>query len=453
MTGEIPFITYTKYIKDLDDALIVSFAAWTPEEQKRLYLKTLNAKDKAYFADAVYKRDRILFRIENYSIDIANGEVCFTLPVGRVYAVLTEELIEALKETRRANVYVEAQISDVVKTKYGKTKIYIDDIVIKIADLDTDMAKELLNVYPPIDLICYSLGYTPANEIKALIIPRILPIFKPFNLGVHVIQFTPPESGKTSTIRLLSEYINGYHALSFPSRAKLIGDARFNSYGLCYKYDVIFVEEFDKIHGKRVDEFKEDYEALLTGLEQGVWQREKSSKSDITYSNPVSFFIAGNSENADLSEYGLTAFAEDNRRKIRSIIERLTGVNAEPFVDRFAYVEIITESVKVMQYLNYDENKKVRYLPPAISRGIFAILTDKLKRDKYKTERKRKDRHFNTIKNILKTLQIEIEDADIEKLVNGETTFLKLFTAEADKPEAGELTEAELDKMLEGDVS
>jgi len=438
---ELPFITYDKYIRELDDALIISFRAFTPEDQKRLYAKILAANDKAYFAEAVFYNGRILFKIENYSIDIANAEVSFTLPAGRVYLELTEEVLEALKTVKAANVYVDAQISRIEKTRRGKTKIYIDDVIMKVADLNITYARELLKEYEPLDLICYALGYRPQPEIKALIIPRILPIFKPFNLGTHVIQFTPPETGKTTTIRLLSEFINGYHALSFPSRAKLIGDARFNSYGLCYKYDVIFVEEFDKIRGKRVDEFKEDYEALLTGLEQGVWQREKSSKSDISYSNPVSFFIAGNSENADLTEYGITAYAEDNRRKIQNIIEELTDVNAEPFISRFTYVEIITEPIKAMAYVNYNENNKPRYLPPAISRGIISILNERLKREKYRRETNRIVRHFNTLRNVLETLNIYFDENTLDNLVIGATTFLNAIKSgdikadESEKPE------------------
>jgi len=338
-----------------------------------------------------------------------------------------------LKITKDANVYVKAKVAGVIKEK-RKAKIYITDVKFIVADLNEEKAKELLNEYDPLTLLTYAIGYEPTPDVFGLILPRLLPIFKPFGLGVHVIQFTPPATGKTHTASTITQLENAYHSLSFPSRAKLIGDARRNSYGLCYKYNVLYIEEFDKISGVRADEFKEDYEVLLTGLEQGIWQREKSSKADISYTNPVSFCIFGNV--GLLEKYGFTVedYGKTHRDRVTETIETLTNINAKPFVQRFAYVEYITDEVNIMQYIVRNENNEPQFLHPAVSRGIIKILKDEVVKNavKPKAEKSRLDRHFNTLYSILKTLKLEFDDNTIEKLVNGELTFLDVFRKQKD---------------------
>ena len=451
---ELPLITVKRYVNDLDYGTILGFEAFDEETQKKLLRYVMNAKDPAYFTDAVYNHDYVIFRIERFAIDFNNDEVAFILKPGTVYLELSDEVIKALKTTKDANVYVKARIADVYKPKRGKAKIYIDDVKFVVADLDIDRAKELLNEYDPLTLLTYALGYQPTPEVYGLILPRLLPIFKPFGLGVHVIQFTPPATGKTHTASTITQLENAYHSLSFPSRAKLIGDARRNSYGLCYKYNVLYIEEFDKISGVRADEFKEDYEVLLTGLEQGLWQREKSSKADISYTNPVSFCIFGNV--GLLEKYGFTVedYGKTHRDRVTETIETLTNINAKPLVQRFAYVEYITDEVNIMQYIVRNENNEPQFLHPAVSRGILKILKEEVVKNaiKPKAENSRLDRHFNTIYSILKTLKIELDDDTIERLVHGRTTFLRVFrNTKTDVNINDEDDNVETDETIESD--
>ena len=447
--AELPLITVKRYVNELDYSIILGFEAFTEEEQRKLLKYVMNATDPAYFTDAVYNRDHLIFKIERFAIDFNNDEVAFILKPATVYLELSDEVIKALKTTKDANVYVKAQISDVYKPKRGKAKIYISDVKFIVADLNEEKAKELLNDYDPLTLLTYALGYEPTPDVYGLILPRLLPIFKPFGLGVHVIQFTPPATGKTHTALTITQLENTYHSLSFPSRAKLIGDARRNSYGLCYKYNVLYIEEFDKISGVRADEFKEDYEALLTGLEQGLWQREKSSKADISYTNPVSFCVFGNVRDKELTEYTVESHAETDREKIITLIEALTRINAKPFVQRFCYVEYITDEVNIMAYIKRNENNEPLFLHPAVSRGVIKILKDEVVKNavKPKAENSRFDRHFNTLRSILKTLKIELDDNTIERLVYGKTTFLDVFKTE--KQNVNTTTEVKAEKTAE----
>ena len=449
MTAELPLISFKKYVRDLDDALILGLKAFTEEKQRKVYQAMLNASDEIYFYDALRRQDVILFRLDGFSINFNTGEIAFKTKVAPIYYENVDELIPLLKKNVKSTLYVIARLSEVRKTRRGKTKIYTDEIKIVVGDYDEDMAKQLLSEYEPLDLICYAIGYEPTPEVKALLLPRLIPQFKPFGLPVNVMQFTPPETGKTHTAKMLTVITNSYHALNFPSRAKLIGDARFNSYGLCYKYDVIYVEEFEKMSGKKLDEFKEDYEALLTGLEQGKWQREKSSRTDIDYFNPVSFCLFGNVKDKSVDDYALDKLGDNARDKIKALIEELTGLNVAPFVQRFVYVEYLTEAPTIMRYILRNENNEPTYLHPAVSRAIFDILTHKCvsSASKPKAEVSRLDRHFNTLYSILKTLNVEIDDDTIERLVKGNTTFLQVLQDTKDAKETTEQKYEELDEM------
>ena len=449
---EIPLISVKKYLSKLDDGIILGFKAFDEEKQRKLLRYVNNAENQASFYKALKSGDYIIFRLEGWKIDLRFNEVAFTTKITPIFYDNVDEVVDILEQHVMATIYVKARLGKIRRFRSGHLKVYADEIRLIVADYDEETAKELLGEYLPLDLICYALGYRPTNEVKALILPRILPILKPFGMGVHIIQFTPPATGKSHTARVLSNLTNSYYCTSFPSRAKLIGDARFNSYGLCAKYDTIYIEELDKLSGKKVEEFREGYDALFTGMEQGVWQREKSSKTDISYTNPVSFCFFGNVRNEELPTT-LDAYTSSARNKIRTIIEDLTDVNAMPFIERFAYVEYLTKCESIMKYINVNENNETQYLHPAVSRAIFVLLREECvrKAKRPKPTRDRMDRHFNTVYSILQTLNVELDDYTIEKLVNGETTFYGVMV-NSKQNVTGELSEADLDKMLESDA-
>jgi len=428
--SKLPLVSVKRYVKELDDALIVSFNAFDYESQLKLLNWVKNTEDLVKFYIALKNKDYILFKINGFNINPIFDEVAFNTKVKPIYVKGVDDIIETLNEYKDSTIYVKARLDRAVKLQRGIVKFYASDVKFIVADYDDETAKELLNEYNPLDLICYALGYKPTPEIKALILPRVLPLFKPLGLPVNVIQFTAPESGKTHTAKMLSQLTNSYHSLQFPSRAKLIGDARFNRYGLCYTYDALYIEEFDKISGKRCDEFKEDYEALLTGLETGKWQREKSSKSDIDYFNPVSFCLFGNVKNKTLESYDLNQYTENSREYVSKYLEELTDLNIEPFLARFCYVEVLREPISCMKYILYDENNNPQCLHSKVSRSVFKLLQEWCVKESV-TKRQiksRYDRHFVNLFNILRVLEIEIDDHTLEQLINGSMTFYEVFT-------------------------
>ncbi len=121
--------------------------------------------------------------------------------------------------------------------KNGRFAYYVlEDVEIRTYRPKTDVAKELLENYEPLDLIAYALGYKPTPEVKALILPRILPLFttNEDSSGTHVLSLTSPGLGKSECAKILSELSQAYFSPFFPATTKLIGDARSNTYGLAY---------------------------------------------------------------------------------------------------------------------------------------------------------------------------------------------------------------------------
>jgi len=425
---DLPFVIVKQYIDGIDKSLIISFEAYDEKSQQKLKQLYDRSIDKLRFYKAVRYKEELIFKVERFSINYEYDSIVFHSPHGYLAMPIDEEVLNILIENRIYNAYVKCKLSKVI-SKRSNPIVLINDVEIYIADSDKDTAKELLNDYNPLDLICYALGYKPTNEVKGLTIPRIIPQFKPYGAS-NVISFTSPSTGKTETAKNLSELTPSYYATSFPSRAKLIGDARFNSYGLCHNFKTIYIEEFDKLYGDRAKEFQENYEILLTGMEQGIWQREKSSKTDISYKNTVSLCFMGNVSDRQLTDYSLENFECKHRKILSSILSENLRVNIKPFMERITYSEYLVIDYAIQRDLNIDEStNEVAYLNPIISRGIFEILMeDVLKIAKSKREEDRYDRHFNTLKAILKVLKIDnIDDYTIEKLVYGDMTFWDVF--------------------------
>lgn len=406
-------VSVRKYVPQIDDSLILSFQAFTPEEQKKLVELLERSTNKIKFHLAVKHEERILFKLERFTSNLKTDEILFILPCG--YGVKTyDNILDTLKDYDKVKMYI---MGDLLSYTDGDddTVAHLTNTKVIIANKNDSIAKEILKEHKPREILPYIFGYTYSPTVNALIIPRILGLFKVFGYAFHVLQFTPPASGKSHVCKIASELTNSYYSVAFPSRAKLIGDARYGSYGLCGIYDCIFIEEFDKLSGKRLDEFKENYEMLFTGMEQGVWQREKSSRYDINYKRNVSLVFVGNTiENIDLY---LRQINSTSRKILTDYISSF-GVNPVPFIERLGIVEILKECDSIMKYINYNSDNDVLYLHPAVSRSILDILQDTVSSNASKVikEGNRYDRHTNMLYNILKGLGYE--ELDVDRLKN-----------------------------------
>jgi len=421
---ELPLVSLHKYVEGLDDSAIITFQAFSEEKQLKLKELMDRANDQLKLERAYRKQQSIIFKPE--VIKLGKDFVYFKTKAGKLAIELTDDLLDCLIEFEGTSFYAKAKVVG----KYGKS-YKIDQLEIYTAEKDTDTAKELLQEYNPLDLLCYALGYKPEPEVKAVILPKLLSIFKPYEKAIHVVQFTSPRLGKTESAKLLAELSNGYYCGVLPKRTKLIYNASLGSYGLAYYYDTLFIDEFDKLSGQRLADFKESYEILLSGMDNGIWQRESSSSKASDFKRYVGLCFMGNIRNHELPTADITSYHSNARKKLEELLKSYGIDYPNPFIERISYVEFLNVSWQIYRAINYNGSNLVSYLNPAVSRGIIEILRAEAKKvAPAKKVECQLDYHFNCLKAVLTVLGLELDDDTIEKLVKGELTFWNAIVEE-----------------------
>jgi len=108
-----------------------------------------------------------------------------------------------------------------------------------------ETARKLINVYAPIEVIIRGLGYIYKPEVERLLLPRIMPLAVdeyPF----HVVQLTPPESGKTYFGIWAMKTAGWFYTTSCPTPAGMFYDARSGVYGFATISNGVIFDEVDK---------------------------------------------------------------------------------------------------------------------------------------------------------------------------------------------------------------
>jgi len=443
---ELPFITLKRYIKELTDEQIITFEAWTKEAQQSLYKKLLPAQNALHLENAYRKEQTVLFKPESIRISHKYNYLYFYIPAGCIGVPLTDELLDYILQLRSSNIYFEVKLNKKVAVS-NVHAIYVGELVaLYEADYDFDRAKELLQDHNPIDLIMYALGYKPTNTAIATKLALILPLFQYNGKAIHTATFTPPRFGKTKTASILRGLTSSY-LTTMPTPSKLVYDGAKGKYGLTYFYSTLYIDEFDKIQSsKRKDIFKESYEILLTGMSEGYWTREVSSKVG-DFNNLVGFCFMGNWDTKMLETYqGVQEYSRTARNILYDMLHDI--VYPEPFIERLAYIEFVDQPIQAYTLLNYNENNQVMYLHPKVSRAVIKILQDKMvDQPIHKLPECELDHHFNAVKSVLAVLCIELDDDTIEKLVKGSTTFLQVLQDTKDARDATETKVEELDEQ------
>lgn len=440
-------VSVRRYVKGLSVSEILAYKAFTEGEQWRLYCMLRNASNLARFHLTALNEEEIAFRLEKFSIDTNANEIVFSTPSGMSVRTDNMEILEVLQEYDNDKLFVQGKLCiRKGKPPFQNIKFYyLKDVKISVATKDEKSAKELLGQYTAVEILPYIFGYYQDTTVVALIIPRLLPIFQPFGYPIHVVYLSHPATGKSFIAKTICSLSNSYYLVTFPSRAKLIGDARWATFGLCNLYDAIYIDEVDKISPSKSAEFRETYDFLLMGMEFGVWQREKSSKVDISYERTVSICFMGNIP-FDLSTYSVIITKEiGTNRLVLSDLIKGYEVNPDPFVQRIALVEIVPENIHIMQYINYDEHNNILFIHPAISRSVLELLQNEVNfvSKKVRRERSRYDRYVNAIYNVLKVLGIEIDEATIEKVVMGHESLFYVLRSGGKEEKKSEPTDLE----------
>ena len=399
------------------------------------------------------KRESLIIKPESVGINHRYNQIQLYGESGTLAIPLDDEILNEILSLKGSNVYFELEPYKKVPISHSNAVYLCNLVSIYEADYDFETAKELLKEYKPADLLLLAVGYKPDSLSLATRLPMFLPLFQYNNKPIHVFMLTPPRYGKTKTASILRGLSNSYLTV-FPSPSKLVYDGAKNRYGLTYFYNTLYIDEIDKIaSGRRRDLFKESYEILLTGMSECYWIRDVSSKLG-DFHNIVSFCFMGNSHNEELSGYtSITDYSKSARDKIAMLLADI--VNPEPFIERLAYCEVIQKQVQAYSLLNLNEDKRVVYLHPKVSRAIIRILQDEVREQPiHRNVESELDHHFNAVKSVLNVLNIELSDSTIESLVKGELTFTDIITADEKQDSSidyEELKAPDLSKLVMGD--
>jgi hypothetical protein len=112
------------------------------------------------------------------------------------------------------------------------------------------LANKLLELYNPLELIVRGMGYEATGGVYKLMIPRVMALVID-ELPFHVVQLTPPESGKTYFGIWSMKYAGWFYTTSPPTPAGMFYDARSGVYGFAIISNGVIFDEVDKWNSRQ----------------------------------------------------------------------------------------------------------------------------------------------------------------------------------------------------------
>lgn len=370
-----------------------------------------NNKQIAYMDLMFSSNMTAIFRPTGLRIDYVNMIVSTITPSG-LEIIIPNRLLNSLGNTTEERV---ANLNDYLYIRFNKTKdgLIAETVVPLRGTVSEAIAKELLekSTYSPLELLLIGLGYKPTREVKRLFIPRIVSWFRGFDgRPIHICQFTLPESGKTS-FGLRSETLFNWRYLAEPpTLARLVLDARSGVLGEVFLRNGIVFDEFDKWTLDNIER-RYTFDSILTGMEQGKWERGVSAMGvrtpEVTRLIPIIFF--GNLGDFE-KLYGMTQY--NSRAFFNTIYTARLTQDVRPLCDRLAIIDACFKKIEIMNYLTF------KVLPDGVIRGIISLLQKDVKPcDKSKLSGRVK-RHADNLHAILSTM-MNIDEEFVDGLVGG----------------------------------
>jgi len=272
-------------------------------------------------------------------------------------------------------------------------------IVAKVLEAHTDVegARKVIEEHGWQKALGYMVGYNTKGVINYWW--RFLALIR----GVHYAELSPPGTGKTTFALALQRHINVVYSNEAPSMAYLVADARDNSVGAVANADVLVIDEIDKIDFS--DTFA--YQALLSGMENGVWVRSKGKGFEVV--NPVSVVFSGNCGMVRKVEIPCRQLT---RGEAESILSKVLKTNAKPLVDRLALIAVMAPRFNK----EYTDNVILR---PPVARGIYRLLNEGFQPEPI-TGDPRIDKQISAIKYIVRlTAGIELSNEEAQEVWKG----------------------------------
>jgi len=374
-----------------------------------------NNKQIAYM-DLMFQNEMAcLFRPTGLRIDYVNMVISVLTP-SSLEIVIPNQLLNSLGNTTEERV---ANLNDYLYVKFHKRAdrslvVLIADVVVPLrGSISEPIAKELLekSTFSPLELLLIGLGYKPTQEVKRLFIPRLLTWFKGFDgKPLHVCQFTLPESGKT-TFGLRSETLFNWRYLAEPpTLARLVLDARSGILGEVFLRNGIIFDEFDKWTLDNPDR-RYTFDSILTGMEQGKWERGVSAMGvrtpDVVRLIPIMFF--GNLGDFE-KLYGMTQY--NSRAFFNTIYTSRLTQDVRPLCDRLAVVDACFTKISIMDYVTG------KVLPDGVIRGIISILQKNVKPCDVSKLSGRIKRHADNLYAVMSTF-MKVDQEFCDKLAGG----------------------------------
>ena len=144
-------------------------------------------------------------------------------------------------------VLMRLRTNNIWRISKQSTGLYVLSAVRSIVPTEEEfkLANKLLEMYNPLELIVRGMGYETVSDVYKLMIPRIMALVVD-ELPFHVVQLTPPESGKTYFGIWSMKYAGWFYTTSPPTPAGMFYDGRTGTYGFAIISNGIAFDEIDK---------------------------------------------------------------------------------------------------------------------------------------------------------------------------------------------------------------
>jgi hypothetical protein len=385
---------YLPFIRDWNSNIIDIIYLSKPEKEEEFTLKLLRKKSLEFIGRITEIKIR---SPEEFVAKLTNGiDVIFNEYVLKKNNpdIDDKDLVDILNEVMKARLLY---LNIIVKER-GRHRFYVKSYMdLAKVELRTKELLEIKEKYKVnwFDLFLCAVGINPFDMnkdeyalLKKIYLPRVLSLFPvklndDFTKYTHTLQFTKPGTGKTTfyvkLINIMKITIFG----KFPSRTRLVLDARSGTLGAIFHNDYVVIDAFDKNLDK--DKFEDFISYAESGLAQGVWHIEKGSASTKSerdvIKRDVGFIFLGNVDK--INNESLTDLIKDWREWLKGELNKkgLSPGSISAFLDRLAIVSITDEEFDVNRYV----------IDKTINASYFIAMINQIKQDIFKAK-------YNSIK-------------------------------------------------------
>jgi len=385
---------YLPFIKDWNSNIIDIIYLSKPEKEEEFTLKLLRKKSIEFIGRIT--EIKIRSPIE-FIAKLSNGiDVIFDEDLLKKNNpdMKDKDLVDVLNEVMKARLLY---LNIIVKEK-GRHRFYVKSYMdLAKVELRTKELLEIKEKYKVnwFDLFLCAVGINPFDInkdeyalLRKVFLPRVLSLFPvklndDFTKYTHTLQFTKPGTGKTTFYVKLMNIMRIVIFGRFPSRTRLVMDARSGTLGAIFHNDYVVIDAFDKNLDK--DKFDEFISYSESGLAQGVWHIEKGSASTKserdTIKRDVGFIFLGNVDK--INNETLTDIVKTSKDWLSGELNKkgLSQGSIKAFLDRLAILSIIDEEFDINRYV-IDKTMNISY---------FIAMVNQIKQDIFKSK-------YNSIK-------------------------------------------------------